>query len=339
MSYFDGLPFYDDNDDDKPEQRKHPTAYSPQEIYAALRRHGIVGQDAACRAAAMITYHTMARRPSVSVFCGGTGSGKTAIWQALQDELGAYVGIYDASGLTAEGWKGGSISNVLLSHLRTLQKNGYSADGKLYGILVLDEADKLMEPQYGASGTNHSAIVQGQLLRLFDHASVTVSTDAAKEATILDCSRLSIVCCGAFERLLSEKTARQERPMLGIGRDISRPEKLDYSNTSITAEDLITFGMRAELVGRVDRIVQLQPLSLADMTSIVKQEVNKLGDAMHSELTIDAATVRDLAQDALDRGLGARWIRSRLAVALDGQLFEHPDAFHYKIGYTATGPG
>lgn len=334
MNHFNDFPF------NMPEQHKR-LSYSPKDVYDALRKRGIVGQDTACRAASLITYNSMNGRPSVNIYCGATGCGKTAIWQALRDELGAYVGIYDASGITAEGWKGGSILTVLVSHLRELVENGYSTDDKLHGILVLDEFDKIIEPQYGSSGTNHSALLQGQLLRLFDHATVTIADgnsnkDKDTNSIILDCSQLTIICCGAFERLLSEKTARQERPMLGIGRSISRPEKLNYSNTTITADDLITFGMRSELVGRIDRIVQLQPLSIDDMTGIVRQEIKKLSCAMHSTLDVNDNAIHALAQDALDRGLGARWIRSRLAVSLDEQVFKNPDAYQYQIRYATN---
>lgn len=324
----------DDFDDDDEPVEWHKPAFTPQEIYNSLTDRGIVGQEAAKRAAAMILYGSQNGRASTSIFCGSTGSGKSAIWQALKDEYGDYISIFDASGITAEGWKGGSINSLLITHLRALQHNHFDTGcgNRLGGIVVLDEFDKLIEPQVGSGGTNYSTMIQGQLLRLFDRSTVTISNDGAKEAAVLDCSGLSLVCCGAFENLLTQKTAKQERPLLGIDRDISKPSKLDYSNTVITTDDLIAAGMRAELAGRIDRIVQLQPLSLQNMVDIGYRELKKLGDVTHAELSAPRTYMETLARDALDRCLGARWIRSRLAISLDEQLFVNPNAYQYTLG-------
>ena len=93
--------------------------WSPKDIERWLHSDvgGIVGQDAACRAAAMIVYNHFERRPSVSLFIGPTGCGKTEIWRALRREYSAdNVHIIDASTLTAEGWRGSNkISSIFRS--------------------------------------------------------------------------------------------------------------------------------------------------------------------------------------------------------------------------------
>ena len=138
--------------------------WSPKDIERWLHSDvgGIVGQDAACRAAAMIVYNHFERRPSVSLFIGPTGCGKTEIWRALRREYSAdNVHIIDASTLTAEGWRG---SNKISSIFRSIRP-----DRRGRCILVLDEFDKVLEPQYGANNTNYSDLIQNQLLRLCDH--------------------------------------------------------------------------------------------------------------------------------------------------------------------------
>ena len=129
--------------------------WSPKDIERWLHSDvgGIVGQDTACRAAAMIVYNHFERRPSVSLFIGPTGCGKTEIWRALRREYSAdNVHIIDASTLTAEGWRG---SNKISSIFRSIRP-----DRRGRCILVLDEFDKVLEPQYGANNTNYSDLIQ-----------------------------------------------------------------------------------------------------------------------------------------------------------------------------------
>ena len=123
--------------------------FAPRDIKNWLHNEGgIIGQEEACKTAAILIHrHYEQNCPSVTLFCGPTGSGKTAIWRALQKEYSAKnIVIVDASSLTAEGWKGG---NKISTIFRSLDK-----DTRQRCILCLDEWDKCTEPQYGANGTN-----------------------------------------------------------------------------------------------------------------------------------------------------------------------------------------
>ena len=116
--------------------------WSPKEIEEYLHENGgVVGQDAACRAAALITYNHFEGRPSVNLFHGTTGCGKTFIWEQMKEYLGPRIVIVDGSTLTGEGWKGGNKLSTIFRHMRP--------DDRSKSIIVFDEFDKVLEPQYG----------------------------------------------------------------------------------------------------------------------------------------------------------------------------------------------
>ena len=300
--------------------------WSPRDIHNWLHSTsgGIVGQDAACRAAALIVYNHFERRPSVSLFSGPTGCGKTEIWRALRREYGAdNVHIIDASTLTAEGWKG---SNKISSLFRSIRP-----DRRGRCILVLDEFDKILEPQYGASGTNYSDIIQNQLLRLCDHDVLTFASDddgRASGALSVDCAGVSVVLLGAFARLRERKAHNQKH----IGFSAATAAG-DIQADEITVDDLIAYGMRAELASRINRIVQMDPLTVQDLVRIGRAEVDHLSVLIDRPVEIVPDALLMLARMAQRQGLGARWMRSRIGTMIDDMIYDDPDAPQYVIEY------
>ena len=297
--------------------------WSPKDIERWLHSDvgGIVGQDAACRAAALIVYNHFERRPSVSLFVGPTGCGKTEIWRALRREYSAdNVVIIDASTLTAEGWKG---SNKISSIFRSIRPN---RRGRC--ILVLDEFDKVLEPQYGAQGTNYSDLIQNQLLRLCDHDTLFFGAgDDSDSALSVDCAGVSVVMLGAFSRLRERKAHNQKH--IGFG---SAPAE-DIQAEEITVDDLIEYGMRAELAGRINRIVCMDPLSVQDLLRIGQDESNRLSLLLDRPVDIVPDALIILARIALHKGLGARWMKSKIGTMIDDMIYDNPDAQHYVIEY------
>ena len=157
--------------------------------------------------------------------------------------------IIDASTLTAEGWKG---SNKISSIFRSIRP-----DRRGRCILVLDEFDKVLEPQYGAQGTNYSDLIQNQLLRLCDHDTLFFGAgDDSDSALSVDCAGVSVVMLGAFcaAAVSARRTAQKH---IGFG---SAPAG-DIQAEEITVDDLISrTACGAELAGRINRIVCMDPL-------------------------------------------------------------------------------
>lgn len=290
----------------------------PSEIYEYLSGC-IVSQDAAKRCASMIMYDHFSGRRSVCVFAGPTGSGKTEIFRLLQKKYPEDVRIVDASRLTAEGYRGSF-------HLRDIFEGISPARIAEKGIVVvLDEADKLFcETHIGSAGTDYSAMIQGQLLRMMDGDRLEFSSDmVSKEDLALDCSKVSVVLLGAFEKLLSVRSAGKGQSLgfTGTGRRGTE----DYSTVELSHSDLIKAGMRTEIAGRIERIVQLMPLSGKDMEDILKKSVipsfeRELG--IHISLAGESAGF--LARRAVENSLGVRYLRSAVKNALDELIFEDP---------------
>lgn len=301
----------------------------PSEIYEYLN-NTIVSQDAAKRCASMIMYDHFRGRRSVSVFAGPTGSGKTEIFRLLKKKYPDDVRIVDASRLSAEGYKGSF-------HLRDIFE-GISPEriARRGLVVVLDEADKLFcETHVGSAGTDYSAMIQGQLLRMMDGDSLEFSSDGmARDELVIDCSGVSVVLLGAFENLLE---AKSESMGSGLGfTGTGNVQKADYSSVRLEHSDLMDAGMRTEIAGRVERIVQLKPLGTQDMEGILLGNViPEMEKELGAKIVLSEESVSFLTEKSVENGLGARYLRSVIRNALDELIFDDPDGKDYRIELSA----
>ena len=299
--------------------------WSPREIYDYISQR-IHGQNEAKKAAAMAVYNHVEGRRSNVVFCGPSGCGKSEIWRYLAKDLPKLIRIVDASHLSADGWKGSF-------HLRDIFEGIPTEDLRKRGlIVVLDEADKILcESAIGSGGTNYNSLTQNSLLKMLDGDVVEFGhEEGGRKPFSVDCSRVSVVLLGAFERLIQGKS----RASGGIGFGSPMKKECDYSNTVITYDDLINAGMRREIAGRINRIVPLQPLSADDYRKILMGPVlDDLQVAWKCKIEIDARSAEILAEQAISTGLGARWMRSQVVNALDDLMFDDTVAEEYMIKF------
>lgn len=296
---------------------------TPKKFAELLRtKGGIVGQDAAIKTASLILYNHIRKRRSVNLYIGPSGCGKSHVWNVLQTEMGAEkILIYDSSMLTAEGYKGNTKISTIFKDIPPECRSRI--------IIVLDEFDKLLEPQYSSHGTNYSDMVQNQLLRLFNG---DILVFAGEDGFSADSSGISIVLLGAFQNL-TDKKKRNSASIGTIG--FERQSHIDYinGNSEITIEDLIDFGMRRELAGRITRITCMNPLSIEDLTNIGQQEVKKLEQQFQRKITVDYSVILDLSHKAAKKGLGARWLKAQLNNSIDSLLYDNPDADSFTIDF------
>lgn len=286
---------------------------------------GIVGQDAAVKAAAIILYNHINKRHSVNLFVAHSGSGKSYIWQVLQKECGAdKIIIHDASTLTPEGWKG---DNKISTFFRDIP-----FDSRSRIILVLDEIDKIF--LNSGLSSEYANSIQSQLLRLFNGDTLIF---AGENGFTVDTSEITIVLLGAFQGLQDKK--KQRRTSTGvIGFHREQVADSDNGIVGITTDDLIAYGMKRELAGRITRIVCMNPLSIDDLIRIGQQEVKRLEKQLRRPISVDNSVILHLAHIAVKKQLGARWIKSQLANILDELIYENPHAERFEIDFSLVEP-
>ena len=282
----------------------------------------VIGQPEAVKAAAMIVYNHLSGRRTNAVFAGPSGCGKSEIWRTLSKEYPGLVRMIDFSRFAADGWRGSL-------HLRDIFNGVGSDDIRRRGlIVVLDEADKrLCEPAMGSGGTDYNVLLQNDLLKMMDGDVIEFGAEDRQPALSVDCSKVSVVMLGAFERLLGGKS--QDAKRIGFG---TAPRATAGGHKEISYDDLINGGMRREIAGRVNRIVALGPLSMDDYKSILMGPVLfDVRESFKRKVSIDPAAADALTGKAIGSGLGVRWMRSQVTNAVDDALFDEPEAEEYTV--------
>ena len=296
--------------------------WTPRSIYNYLNQH-IYGQDAAKRAVSMLMYHHLCGNSRNIVMAGATGCGKTEIWRTLSKMYNC-IRIINGPQLSCDGWKGSlKISDIFTCETKKLAE---------HLVLVIDESDKMMEPKVASGGTDYAKMIQNELLKVMDGDTLTFTDEKNRDTkTTINCSGVSVVLCGSFERMLQAKSESSES--IGFGRR----EKKESVVAECTEEDLIQYGnVRREIAGRISQIVTLDTLDGDDFEKILESEmspIQKMEEAHNVSLSIDKESRRKLASDAAKSGLGCRYIRSKLQFMLDAQMFDEPEKDTYSLYY------
>lgn len=275
----------------------------------------IIGQDELIEHAAQFIYYHMLRLQKPELFprpfliAGPSGSGKTEVWRVAKKVFNKYLSIeiIDGSTITQEGWKG---SRKLSSYIESLSSGT---------ILVIDEFDKLVTPNYNSSNENVSQSVQAEFLKIMEGDYYTKDLRRNNGAKV-DVNTLGFVLVGSFDAIRNKKESEMEG-RVGFGRAHNPPSK---QQIQITNEDLVQFGMIPELVGRVADICITRKLTAEEYLTIIKNEhsrVQKLSDSLKT-LGIDTADVisdqqiLDLAEKSQVNMLGVRWVSSQIETML-----------------------
>ena len=134
---------------------------------------------------------------------------------------------------------------------------------------------------------------------------------------------------GAFSRLRERKAIGQKH----IGFGTAPVPAGDKQTEEITVDDLIEYGMRAELAGRINRIICMDSLTIQDLIRIGKDEADHLSLLLDRPVDIAPDALIMLARIALHKGLGARWMKFKIGTMIDDMIYDNPDAQHYVIEY------
>lgn len=309
--------FYED--DPLPEETSEPAVdLTPRQIYEQLNQ-SIYGQEDAKIAASMLLWNHLHGRKRNLLFAGPTGCGKTALFEALK-RIYPYIIIVDGTKITKEGWKG---SFKMSSIFDTLTPSAAQLS-----IVVIDEADKLFEPQTDSGNENVSYQIQSELLKLIEGTELTRS-----DHQIVDTSHVSFVFLGSFQQMQKKKLEAAEKALKN--RNITDAEVL-LTHDVITTQDLISFaGVRQEVAGRIDTIVQMKPMEAEDFFRILNTSsmspLSQLERQYGIRIDIPERQEKELCKQAADSHLGVRYLKSQLQHQLDTLLFDHPDQKEYLL--------
>ena len=266
---------------------------------------------------------------------GPTGSGKTYMVKTLAKLLDVPLAIADATSLTEAGYIGDDIESVIS---KLLAAAGNDVERAEMGIVFIDEIDKIAKKKSTSTRDVSGESVQQELLKLLEGASVEVPVgtnqkNAMTPMATVNTDNILFICGGAFpdmENIIKERLTRKSS--MGFGAAL----KDSYDNdpdilSHVTNEDLRTFGMIPEFLGRLPVTVTLKGLDKDMMIRILKEPKNaillqyeKLLALDEVKLVFEDDALSWIAEEALKRGTGARALRAILEEFMLDIMYEIP---------------
>ena len=270
---------------------------------------------------------------------GPSGSGKTHLVRSLASYLNVPLVIGDATSLTEAGYVGEDVESLLSKLILATEGD---MDAAQRGIIYIDEIDKIK--MTGSGFKDLRLGVQHALLKLIEGSVATVPPlggykHPAQPGIPLDTTNVLFICGGAFVGLEDIIAKRLGRGGFGFGQlSENRQVAADGLLRQVKPEDLEAFGLIPEIIGRLPVIAPLDALGIEDLARILQtpknslvQQYRKLVRFHGADLVFTDAAVREIARIALERGTGARGLRSVVEEVLEGVLFEVEAGVRYVV--------
>ena len=332
---------------------------TPKELNEFLGEY-IIGQERARKLLSVAVYNHYKRifktkhikdddteiAKSNVLLIGPTGSGKTLMAQTIARVLNVPIAIADATSLTEAGYVGEDVENILTKLIQASDGDVARAE---QGIVFIDEVDKVSRMSENRSITRDVSGegVQQALLKIIEGAEVNIPPKGGRkhpnqEFTTINTTNILFICGGAFDGLDEILKKKQGDNVLGFGHDKKSKQERKMTYDMVEPDDLISYGLIPELVGRLPIIASLNEISEEDMVRILTEPKNSLIKQYKKlflidevELNFEEDALKAIAAKAIKRKTGARGLRAILEENMIDIMYELPDYAGYEVLITS----